>query len=78
MKVLIVIKRSPPHRYLVTLPTEAIIRRIKDLINRSRYSQAMAEALTNGQFEREVLHDEFSALEADLILTESTANWDLT
>jgi len=78
MKVLIVVRRSPPQRYLVHLHTEKIRSEVRDLINAKRHSEAVTAAFTKGIFERLVRDDEVHLLEADLILSESNANWDLT
>ncbi len=36
------------------------------------------KALSTGRFEREVAHHEIPHVEADLILTQKSAHWDLT
>jgi hypothetical protein len=78
MKVLIVVRRSPPQRYLVHLHTEKIRREVRDLINCNKHSEAVTAAFTKGIFERLIPDDEVHRLEADLILSESNAWWDLT
>jgi hypothetical protein len=78
MKVLIVVRRSPPQRYLVHLHTEKIKSEVRNLINSNRHSEAVSAAFTKGIFERLVHEDELCHLEADLILSESNAYWDLT
>ena len=78
MKVLIVVRRSPPQRYLVHLHTEKIKREVRDLVNGNRHSEAVTTAFTNGIFERLVHEDELHYLDADLVLSESNVSWDLT
>ena len=77
MKVLIVVKKSPPQRFLVNLHTEKIRSEVRDLINSKRHSEAVTAAFTKGIFERLVNDDEVHRLDADLILSESNASWDL-
>lgn len=78
MKVLVVVERSPIHRYLINLHKANLVKEVKDLINRSKYSEAVAMAFLKGDFERQIYDDEVHALDVDLILSENTANWDLT
>ena len=77
MRVLIVLKNSPIKRYLVHLYTEALIREVRELVNSRRHGQAMVAALSKGSFQRTVTDDEVHAVEADLILSENSASWDL-
>lgn len=77
MRVLIIVKRSPTHRYLIHLFTKALVEEIKDLIDRRQHSKAVATALTKGIMEREVFDEDIHGVDADLILSESNARWDL-
>ncbi len=78
MKVLVIIKKSPIQRYLINLLTEKLINEVKELIDSGRHSKAIMTAITKGSFEREVLEDEIQHVDADLILSENSARWDLT
>lgn len=62
---------------LVELPNTEIIDEVLALVDRKVYSCAMAYALYNGTFERELKLHEISELEADLILSPTSARWDL-
>jgi len=78
MRVLIMLKRSPEHRYLVNLFTKALIDELRDLIRMRKHSQAVEFTFRNGIVERQVVEEDLSALQADLILSETNARWDLT
>ena len=77
MRVLITITKSPTHKYLVHLFAKALIRQVRDLVNNKKHSQAVALAFANVRLEREVLDKGLPTIEADLILSEHNARWDL-
>ena len=77
MKILVRLHRSPVQLFLVNLVDKKIAEEIRTLIDKSNHSQAMAVALTKGSFERELDHCELQGLNADLILTENDARWDV-
>lgn len=78
MRVLIIIDRSPTHRFLVLLHTKKLVNEVKRLIGRRRHSQAIATALAKGRFEKVVRRNEVPSVNAELILTEKSDHWDLT
>ena len=78
MRVLLVFNKGPVQKYLVKLHTEDMIKEIRALINKDRHSDAMEVALSKGMFEMAVSNDSPSSLDADLILSENNARWDLT
>ena len=78
MRVLVIIERTPAKRYLVKLCTEELINEIRELINKSRHSQAVTTVLAKGRFEREVFEEDLPTLDADVMLSKNTARWDLT
>lgn len=78
MKVLIIIERSPKRRFLVNLHGKSLIKEIKNLINKRKHSQAIVTALAMGKFKNEIKERELPTLRADLILSETNANWDIT
>jgi len=78
MKILVVIERSPKHRFLVRLHKPGLVREIKALVGCKKYTQAIAAALSRGIFEKEVSVDDLPGLDARLILSEHSANWDLS
>ncbi|MFH0764567.1 MAG: hypothetical protein V1927_06145 [Candidatus Omnitrophota bacterium] len=77
MKVLVTVKRSPAHSYLIHLFTKNLIREIRKLIDNKNHHRACVFALTRGVVVREVLRDEIHKVHADLILSENNARWDL-
>ena len=77
MKVLIVIKRSPPQRFLVELHTNKLVKEVAQLLARRRNSQAIATTLAKGRFDREIHENEAHKIKADIILTEENVRWDL-
>jgi len=77
MRILVVLKRSPTQRYLISLCASALINEIRELIDRDEHPQAIALAFSKGRLEKEVLDDEVHTIKADLILSENVANWDL-
>lgn len=78
MKVLIVIKRSPPQRFLVELHTDKLVKEVSTLLAKRKNSQAIVMALSKGRFDREISENEAHAVKADIILTEENVHWDLT
>ena len=76
LRILIVTARKPKKRFLVNLHTDDLIDEFKNLINDKKNSQAITSALKKGKVEREVSHNE-CGVEADLVLTENSARWDL-
>ena len=78
VRVLITVRRSPAQKYLVNLYTKALIREVRDLINQRKHSQAITTIFAKGIFERKVREEELRTIKADLMLSETTANWDLT
>ena len=77
MKILIVIKRSPPQRFLVELHTNKLVKEVAQLLARRRNSQAIATTLAKGRFDREISENEAHKIKADIILTEENVHWDL-
>ncbi len=77
MKVLVVVKSSPPQKYLVHLPNKESISEVRNLINSNKHSKAVTAVFTKGVFEREVLDHELHDIAADLILSDCNARWDL-
>lgn len=77
MNILIVIPKGPSQRLLVRLHTEELEGEVRRLISSRKHTQAMVAALTKGRIEREVAHDEVKDVQADLILSEYSASWDL-
>lgn len=78
MKVLIVVDRGPIQKYLVTLCGRSIVKKMKQMVNTSRYSDAATIAFKRGVLENVAMKDEDKVLEADLILSRRTASWDLS
>ena len=78
MRLLIDIAANPRQRFLVKLHKEELVKEIKRLINKRRYSQAIVWALFNGKIEGEMAHGEIPEVGTDLIITEESARWDLT
>lgn len=77
MNVLIVIQKEPSQKLLVNLHTEKLRKEVRDLVRGRKHTQAIVAALTKGQFEKEVAHEDLKDLGADLILSEYSASWDL-
>jgi hypothetical protein len=78
MKVLVVIRRSPPQRFLVELHTDKLVKKVATLVGKRRNSQAIVTALSKGKFQQDVSESEVKNVKADLILTEENVCWDLT
>jgi len=78
LRLLVDIASKPRQRFLVKLHKKELARYVKRLINKRRYSQAIVWALFNGKLEGELARDEVPAANADLIITEESARWDLT
>ena len=78
MKILIIIKNSPEQLFLVDVKDKRLIRDIKEMIEHSQHTRAMARILAEGKFERELSRKELFYINADLILTKNNARWDLT
>ena len=77
LRLLVDIAANPRQRFLVRLHKQELVKEIKKLISKRRYSQAIVWALFNGKIERALAHDEIPWADADLIITEESARWDL-
>lgn len=77
MKVLICCAKHPTHRYLINLLTESLISEVVTLINNKQHSEAVVTALSKGSIEKLVPEEDLRRVDADLILSESNARWDL-
>lgn len=77
MRVLITVQRDPPQRYLVNLLSKSLIEEVRNLVNDKKHSEALAVAFTKGDIVREVHEHEISGLDADLLLCDQNARWDL-
>jgi hypothetical protein len=64
--------------FLVKLHKRELVKEVKRLINNGKYSKAIVWALFNGKIEGELAHDEIPGADAELIITEESARWDLT
>jgi hypothetical protein len=78
LRLLVDIEANPRQRFLVKLHKKELVKYIKGLVNKRRYSQAIVWALFNGKVEGELAHDEIPTADADLIITKESARWDLT
>ena len=77
MKVLICLRKDPARQYLVNLLTDTLVDEVTSLVNNNRHSEAVVTAFSKGSFEREVDESELHYIEADLIISENNARWDL-
>ena len=78
MKILAKIEKAPSRYALIHLVDKANGDRIHRLINKGKYKQAILEALKKADSFKEVYEIEKESIRANLILTESSAHWDLT
>jgi hypothetical protein len=78
LRLLVDIAANPRQRFLVKLHRKELVKEIKRLINKRKYSQAIVWAIFNGKLEGELAHKEIMGANADLIITEESASWDLT
>lgn len=77
MRILITLQKRRTHRYLVNLCTKPTISELRDLIGDQQYDKALDLVYKEGSLEREIHDGELPALEADLILSDTCANWDV-
>lgn len=77
MKILILIRSEPMHRFLVELQSPALVNQVSRLIIRKQHSQAIATALLKGRFQKEVSDFDLPKVKASFILTEESVSWDL-
>ena len=77
MKVLIYCAKIPTRRYLINLLSNSLITEVTNLVNNKQHSQAVVTAFSKGSFEGEVSDEDLSNIDADLILSETNARWDL-
>jgi hypothetical protein len=78
LRLLVDIAANPRQRFLVKLHKKELVKYVKRLINKRSYSKAIVWALFNGKIEGELAYDEIPGANADLIITEDSARWDLT
>ena len=78
MKVLITLqRRKDTHRYLISLLTKSIISQVRDHISTQDYNKALDLVYYGGLVEKEIAEEDIPAVEADLMLSERSANWDI-
>lgn len=77
MKVLIIVHGSPTQRYVARLLTKELIKEVKDLVRSKRHSEAVTAVLARGKIENEISRHEAHHVEAELILSNRNARWDL-
>ena len=77
MKVLVNIGNGPVRKYIVHLPSKALVREVRDLIADKKHFKAVMTVLSKGRFEKEIPDGEFHRVKADLILCEDSVSWDL-
>ena len=77
MKILVIIEAYNSRRFLINLEKDDAICEVKRLISQKKNSQAIISALIKGRFEREVHDDRALIRDAELVLSESGARWDL-
>lgn len=78
MKVLIQLYADKSKRILVELPAKVLVSEIKTLLKQGLYGKAVSTALMRGTMIREIDGHSSEELEACVILTESSAHYDLT
>jgi len=78
MRILIMLPSNSKQALIVRLHTDELVKEVKRLIGKRKHTQAMVKAIVSGKFEKEVGEDELPGIDADLILSENTACWDLT
>ena len=78
MRVLVTIRNSPAQVYMVKLLTQGLVSEVRELISKRKHSDAVITVMTKGAFERELDEREIADIKADLILSKSSAMWDLT
>ena len=75
MKILVKIQNSPTKLFLVDLKNEKLLKEIKSLILKGKRSKAAVTTLSKGVFLRELSENDLTAIEADMILTESSVHY---
>lgn len=78
MRVLITVQQTPPQRYLVNLLTKSLIEEVKNLIKNKKHSEALFVVFSKGALVREIFDHEMGEIDADLLLCDKNARWDLT
>ena len=76
MQVLVIFAESEK-QFLIKLEDNAHIEEVKGLVIAKKRKQAMISALSKGRLIRELTEDEYHYIEADLILTQNGAHWNL-
>ena len=77
MKILIKAGKGYSQMFLVTLDRKVVIREVVGLIHRMRRSKAIDVALSKGRLNKVVEAEDAQYFEADLILSEAGASWDI-
>ena len=78
MRILVTLQRRRIHRYLINLFTKALIKEVRELIKNKENAKALKVVFKEGLLVREVLEDELCGVDADLMLSDTYARWDLT
>ncbi|MCM8761267.1 MAG: hypothetical protein NC938_04885 [Candidatus Omnitrophica bacterium] len=75
MKIILKLGR-PPRLYRVDISEPASAMRVRRLIGKGRYSQAVVATLSSKGSVEEVAGSGIAGLGAELLLTENSAHWD--
>ena len=77
MRILITLSKDRTHRYLVNLLAKSLIAQVRNLISDQEYIKAIDLVYYGGLLEREITERDLPEVAVDLMLSDSSANWDL-
>jgi len=63
---------------LIHLADDAILKKLRVLISKGKYAQAISAALSSGRSLKEIPEGEINSTDVGLILTSTSAHWDIT
>jgi len=76
MKIIVSGHSKEGHAYLLRLPTNTLVKRVKSLLSKNR-NEAIKSILSHGQLE-DVFHPNAIAhIDADIVITRKSVSWNL-
>lgn len=77
MKVLVLLSNDAEVGYLISLPSEGLIKELRQLIDDSKITKAIVTAISKGIVEKLIDRNDANDIRADLILTQERACWNV-
>lgn len=77
VRVLVNIEDSPLGKYMVMLSGASLINEVRKLIGEQKHSKAIVKLLSRGEIEWRGGQEAMPAVKVDLMISRTSAHWDL-